>query len=320
VLDGRPLSNTVGPVLDPVFSLRHRVRIAPGATVEAMFSTVVAQTREEIADLADKYQDPASFGRVSSLAWTQAQVVLHHLGIAPDEAHLFQYLANRVLYSDPQMRPAPEVLRRNQASARALWRYGISGDRPVVLLRIDDEQERAIVWQALRAHEYWRSKRLPVDLVIVNERTSSYSQSLQEFLESMVNGSRASLQPAGPGGIYVLRAELLEPHEADLLACVARVTLSARHGSLAEQVTRMRRAGRGAESGSRQEAAVPGEAAVPVEVPELEFFNGLGGFAGGGREYVIVLGPGQRTPAPWINVIANSQFGFQVSESGAGYT
>ncbi|HEX7811371.1 MAG TPA: glucoamylase family protein [Burkholderiales bacterium] len=320
VLDGRPLSNTVGPVLDPVFSLRQRVRIAPGATSHLAFATMVAATREEIVGLADKYHDPATYERISSLAWTQAQVSLRHLGIAPDEAHLFQYLANRILFSDPQMRPAAEVLRRNRLSVRALWRHRISGDRPIVLLHVDDVEQRAIVWQLLRAHEYWRSKRLAVDLVIVNEKKASYSQDLQQFLEGMVSGSRASTEPPEQGGIYVLRGDLIDPAEMELLGAAARVTLSARAGSLAEQVTRMRRIRLAGESPSAKHASTASDAPVALDTPQLEFFNGLGGFAEQGREYVTVLGPGQRTPAPWINVIANRHMGFQVSESGAGYT
>ncbi len=320
VVDGRPLSNTVGPVLDPIFSLRHRLRIAAGATVQVAFATMAAATRDEIVGLADKYHDPATYERISSLAWTQAQVSLRHLGIAPEEANLFQYLANRILFSDPQMRPAGEVLRRSTLSVRALWRLRISGDRPIVLLHVDDVEQRAIVWQLLRAHEYWRSKRLAVDLVIVNDRKTSYSQDLQQFLEGMVSGSRSSAEPPELGGIFVLRGDLIDVREADLLSCAARVTLSAREGSLAEQVTRMRRTRLAAEA---QPKAVPSAGTGPVialEIPPLEFFNGLGGFADSGREYVTVLGPGQHTPAPWINVIANRQAGFLVSESGAGYT
>jgi len=320
VMDGRPLSNTVGPVLDPIFSLRIRVRIASGTTVHLSFSTMVASSREEIVGLADKYRDPANFERSSTLAWTQAQIRLHHLGISSDEAQLFQYLANRILFSDPHMRPAADILKRNTLSAKALWRHGISGDRPIVLLRIEDLEDRAIVWQLLRAHEYWRSKRLPVDLVILNDRKASYIQDLQDFLENMVRGSRAApVDVAGRGGIFVVRSDLLAAGEGGLLQCVARVILNAKHGTLAEQVTRMRRV-RPADVRRSGASSPRSEAEIAIEVPQLEFFNGLGGFADDGREYVIVLGAGQRTPAPWINVIANPQLGFLVSESGAGYT
>ncbi len=320
VMDGRPLSNTVGPVLDPVFSLRIRVRIASGATVRASFSTMVAASREEIVGLADKYHDPATFERNSTMAWTQAQVRLHHLGISSDDAQLFQYLANRILFSDPQMRPDGDVLKRNALGAKALWRHGISGDLPIALLRIEDPEDRAIVWQLLRAHEYWRSKRLPVDLLILNDRKASYTQDLHDFLDNMVRGSRAA--PVGEGGrgsIFVVRSDLLSIAEGELLQCVARVTLNAKQGTLAEQVTRMRR-GRPADVRRGAAPSSRSEADIAITVPQLEFFNGLGGFAEGGREYVTVLGPGQRTPAPWINVIANPQLGFLVSESGSGYT
>ena len=115
VIDGRPLSNTVGAVLDPIFSLRRRVRVPPGATARVAFWTLVAPSRGEVLDLADKHHDATAFERAVTLAWTQAQVQLHHLGIGADEAHLFQRLANHVLYSDPTLRPSSDVLRRGEA-------------------------------------------------------------------------------------------------------------------------------------------------------------------------------------------------------------
>ena len=124
VIDGRPLSNTAGSVLDPIFSLRRRVRLAPGESARLVFSTLVAPSREAALALADKYRDPATFERTVTLAWTQAQVQLHHLGIGADEAHLFQDLASRILYSDPTLRPSADVLKRNSSGPSALWPTG----------------------------------------------------------------------------------------------------------------------------------------------------------------------------------------------------
>src|SRR5207247_473127 len=240
VIDGRPLSNTTGSVLDPIFSLRRRVRLAPGASARVVFSTLGAPSREQALALAEKYRDPGTYEREATMAWTRAQVQLHHLGIERDEADLFQHLANRILYSEPTLRPSPEVLGRNAAGPAALWAHRISGDLPIVLVRIDEPEDAELVRQLLRAHEYWRLKGRAV-------------------------------RPAS--------APLPPPRRA-----------------------------------RRPSLTVPGPRL------DLEFFNGLGGFADGGREYVIVLGEGQWTPAPWINVVANHGFGFQVSESGAGYT
>src|SRR5579862_2558165 len=176
IIDGRPLSNTVGAVLDPVMSLRRTVRIRPGTTARVVFSTIVAPARDQVLALADKYRDAGTFERTLTLAWTQAQVQLNHLGIAPDEAHLFQRLANAVLYSDPALRPSSEVLSRGAFERSALWSHGISGDLPIVLVRIDEAEDVGIIRQLLRAYEYWRLKQLSVDLVILNEKPPSYEQ------------------------------------------------------------------------------------------------------------------------------------------------
>ena len=148
------------------------------------------------------YRDPATFERTITLAWTRAQVQLHHLGIGHDEAHLFQMLANSVLYSNASLRPSSEVLIRSTLERSALWAHGISGDLPIVLVRIDDAQDVEIIRQLLRAHEYWRTKQLSADVVIMNEQPPSYAQELRVSLEALVHGSQLRLSPgtSGVGG------------------------------------------------------------------------------------------------------------------------
>jgi cyclic beta-1,2-glucan glucanotransferase len=322
VVDGRPLSNTAGAVLDPVISLRRTVRILPGTTARVAFSTIVATARDQVMELADKYRGPTTVERTLALAWTQAQVQLHHLGIGLDEAHLFQRLANSVLYSDTSMRPSSDVLIRSTLERSALWAHGISGDLPIVLVRIDETEDLEIVRQMLRAHEYWRMKQLSADLVVINERSSSYAQELQISLSGLVRGSRLRLSPDTDnvrGGIFLLRADLISAQERALLQTAARCVLLSRRGTLSEQIIRSERSEVVVSPIPRQSRPAK-RMDVPLPQQSLDFFNGLGGFADEGREYVTVLGESLRTPAPWINVIANPFFGFLVSESGSGHT
>ncbi len=323
IVDGRSLSGTVGTVLDAVFSMRQRVRILPGETARVAFWTMVAASRAAVLDLADKHRDPTAFERASTLAWTQAQVQLHHGGIDHDEAHLFQRLANRVIYSDPTLRPPSEVLQRNEQGPQSVWAHGISGDLPIVIVRISETEDLEIVRQLLRAHQYWRLKRLAVDLVVVNERTNSYTHDLQEALETLVRASQQRPQFAADearGRVFVLRADVLSVATRTALQSVARVVLSGRSGSLSEQVRRPR-------DWSMPRLSAPPTPGVvrsrnghrSAAAPDAEFWNGLGGFTDRGREYTTILGEGQYTPAPWINVIANPDFGFQVSVEGSGY-
>ncbi len=322
VIDGHPLSKTAGTVLDPIMSLRRCVRLGPGASARVTFSTLIASSRDQALALADEYNNPATFERAATLAWTQAQVQLRHLGIEVDEAYLFQELASRILYSDPALRPSSAVLTGNDLGPSGLWRHGISGDLPIVLVRIDETEDQNIVRQLLRAHEYWRIKQLAVDLVILNEQGASYAQNLQEALEAQVRASQSRVQHEGPGsfgGVFILRGDLISAEERTLLQSAARAVLLSRRGTLAEQVERQQRAQKPALSAPRRSPAMKATDDLPPR-PQLEFFNGLGGFTTDGDEYVTILGEGQWTPAPWINVIANPSFGFQVSESGSGYT
>jgi len=321
VIDGLPLSNTAGNVLDPVFALRYRVRIPPGRTARLAYWTVVAHSRDELLDLVDKHRSPGTFERAATLAWTQAQVQLSHLGIGPEEADLFQRLASRVLYPDAALRPSPEVLRRGTGGAPALWAQGISGDLPIVLVRIDSPDDLPVVRQLLRAHEYWRMKQVMTDLVILNERGASYIQDLQIALEALIAASQARVQfgrPMERRSLFVLRSDLISVETRGVLLARASGVLTARLGTLSDQLGRWR-AAKVSELPPRR---APRPLAPPLEpsVPGLEFFNGFGGFADGGREYVTMLGPGRWTPAPWINVIANPSFGFQVAVEGSGYT
>jgi cyclic beta-1,2-glucan synthetase len=322
VMDGRPLSNTSGAVLDPIFSLRRRIRLAPGATAHVTFWTLVSASRSDVLALADRHHDSAAFERASTLAWTLAQVQLFHLGIGSDEASLFQRLAGHVLYANPALRPSSDVLARSEGGQQALWEYGISGDVPIVVCRIDDIEDLQIVRQLLQAHEYWRMKQLPVDLVILNEHPASYANDLHAALEAMVRASqsRQLLGGATPrGAVFILRADLVSVEGRTLLQSAARAVLFSRQGSLFDQVRRLEESTPSVPRSTRRAAAndVPPPA---LTRPDLEFFNGLGGFAIAGREYVTILGEGEWTPAPWINVIANPSFGFQTSVEGGGYT
>lgn len=322
ITEGWPLSNTSGPVLDPIFSLRRRVTVPRGGTVRIAFWTIAAASREAVIGLADKHHDAMAFERAATLAWTQAQMQLQHLGLDANKAHLFQRLANHILYSDPTLRPAPAVLKHGIRKASTLWAHGISGDLPIVLVRVAEHDHLELVRQLLRAHEYWRLKQLAVDLVILNDRSTSYVHDLQTAIDALLRVNQSMPRLASDearGGVFVLRADLVSPDVRNLLHASARAVLYGDGGSLAEQINRARVFMPAAPPPARNSAPISVRE-TSLKKPYLEFFNGLGGFAENGREYVTVLEGGNRTPAPWINVVANPQFGFTASTDGSGFT
>ena len=324
LVDGLPLSGTVGTVLDPIFALRIRVTVPSGRATRVAFWTVVASSRAELLTLVDTHHDRSAFDRAKTLAWTQAQVQLRHLDIAPAEAADFQRLAAPILHADPRFRASSEAIIRGAGPQSGLWSHAISGDFPIVLLRIDDREDMGTVQQLLRAHEYWRMKRLAVDLVIINEHAPSYVQDLQTAIETAVRSSQSRPKRDGEparGTVHVLRADMMSVEARTLIESVARVVLIAHRGPVVEQLARL--------TPPLPPTPIPvlrprpTSSPVPPSAqgePALEFFNGLGGFADDGCEYVTVLDGDRTTPAPWINVVSNPDFGFQVSTEGSGYT
>lgn len=313
----RRLSGTVGSVLDPIFSLRRSLSVAPQAVARFTFVTGAVRSRDEALRLIDRYHDIHSFTRECDLAWTQSQVEMRHFSVSAEEANLYQRLASVILYSAPALRAPLRVLSQNQLPQSRLWGFGIGGDLPIVLVTVAGGRDLLLARDLLRAHDYLRRKRVPFDLVLWSDEKGSYHMSLLEEIHRQVRIAGAQGWVDKPGGVHVVRGDLLSEAEAALLESAARAVFRSDRGSFREQIRRL---------GGR---AKPLLAARPVresdthELPALpvRFFNGLGGFTEAGREYVITLKGEQTTPAPWINIVANSRdFGFLVSESGSGYT
>ena len=314
-----PLSNTVGSVLDPIISLRRTVSLAPLETAIIDLVLGVTETREAALANVEKYQSPRMAERAFDLAWTHSQVTLRQLNATDGEAQLYRRLASALIYADPARRANPSVLRNNRRGQSGLWSYGISGDAPLVLLRISDAGKIEIVRQLIQAHSYWRMKGLAIDLVILNEDVSVYRQSLQDQITSLISSGIEAQILDQPGGIFVRRLEQVPDDDRVLLQAVARIVLDDEKGTLAEQLERRSVLEPLAPALTPTRSASP-DSPRPLPARELLFQNGLGGFTRDGHEYVITLQAGQMTPAPWVNVLANPSFGTVVSESGGAYT
>ncbi len=312
-----PLSGTIGTVLDPIFALRRRVLIPGGGRARLTFWTVVAATPEALLVLVDRHRDPSAFGRAVTLAWTQSQVQLRHLAVSSAAAADFQRLGGMLIRGDSRLRASTAQIIAGAGPQSDLWALGISGDLPIVLFLISDAEDVGRLQEVLAAAEYWRMRQLAVDLVILNDRSSSYVQDLQIAVEAAVRSaqSRPNMGTVG-GAIYTLRADLTPPEARAHLLAAAAVVLLASRGGIGAQLDLLPPTPT-LSPRSLPAAPLP---STPAGVPELEFFNGTGGFDLDGREYVTVLQTGQTTPAPWINVIANPGFGFQVSAEGSGFT
>ena len=313
--------DTCGPTLDPVTAVRRTIRLEPGqpVTVDAVWG--VAPDRPAAFSLLDRYCDPHLATRVFDLGRMHSQILLHELRATEANAQLFGRMACSLAYANPRLRARGSLIARNRKGQSALWSYGISGDLPIVLLRVSDPAGLDLVRQMIQAHAYWRHNGLQVDLVILSEAYAGYRHSLLDAVIGLINVGPEAKALDQPAGIFVRNVAQVPDEDTLLLRAVSRIVLSDRAGTLAEQLDRQVvpewealpfKPTRAPERPSRETGELPRR--------DLMFSNGWGGFTTDGREYVVVLEPGVVTPAPWVNVLANPHFGSVVSESGAAYT
>ena len=318
------LSGTAGAVLDPIVSVRCRVTLEAGKSAVVDLFTGVAADREQCLALVSGYRDQHLADRIFDLAWTHSQVLLHQYNATIFDAQLFEDMASDLMYGNGPLRADPLLVAANTRGQSALWGQSISGDKPIVLLKVEGVSDAALVGQMVKAHAYWRAKGLCTDLVILDESHAGYRQELLDVVISSSPSVGEVQLLDRPGGIFLRFSDQISREDLVLLEASARIVLSDRKGPLSDQVTRV-----------RAEAVLPGPLrkqdmtwwnrehdaqAADYRKPSLMLANRYGGFTPDGSEYVITLQEGEQLPAPWSNVLANRQFGTVISESGGAYT
>ncbi len=313
---GCRLSGTTGPVLDPIFSLRRRVRLSPGGTTRIAFVTGTAETREAATTMAERFRELNAASRAFDLARESARKELRELGLTSDDIAIFNRLAGAVVFTGPALR-RPDAVAANRIGQPGLWRHAISGDRPIVLAIVATAGDEPLVHQLVQWHAYARRRRLDLDLVVLDERSGDSVARLKTDLQGPLLGK--------PGGVFSLETATVPKDDAMLLAAAAQVVLGGGRGTLADQLLS------GSEptslppplSGTAKSATPEPERPAAAPPEGLLFWNGLGGFTADGREYVILIdgtppGGSALPPAPWANVLANPGFGCLVTEAGLG--
>jgi cellobiose phosphorylase len=303
--------------IDPIASLGCKVRLARGASETIIFVTGAARSRKDALGLVDRYQELLHVSRAFELSWSRAQIELRSHAYTASQADLFHRLAGCLMYNEESVRGSSEAIVANRLSQSGLWRFGISGDLPIVLLKMSEGRQAKAAQDLLLAHHFLRERGIELDLVILYKSEGSYLQHLADELKDIVRLSPAGYLLDRPGGVFLRSTGQISEGEIALLETVARVVIDADLGGVAEAL---------------KTSAFDTVVALPPHAPRkrlpgaernpepLAFENGIGGFSPETNEYVIPKAASAKPPLPWVNVVSNPNFGFIVTDSGSGYT
>ncbi|MGB4589336.1 MAG: glucoamylase family protein [Clostridiaceae bacterium] len=356
ITSNRPLTNTVGAVLDPIMSLRAKFRVKPGKETSISYITVVSGSRQDLLLLMEKYTHEISVESIFNQAKIRSEVEYRYLNIKAEEMVLYQEMIGSILFNSRQRLRYIDQIRKNTKGQSALWPYGISGDRPIVMVIIENSEDIGILTPLLKAHEYWRMKEMNVDLLIICREESSYASPLYNLIKEIAYSKQNHEVLKRYGDMFIVSSNIMAPGDMELFCAVSRLIFNGTKGSIKNQLKldflkdeKIFEINEGPPVREKiikeltreiyshaEEQAISAEdnftstwiaeevvSAPPLEVElekELDYYNGFGGFNKEGNEYVIKLEDGLMTPLPWTNVIANEEFGFLVTESGGGFS
>ena len=316
LLKGEGLTGRTGSTVDPVMALGIEITLAPEESSSAFFVIVCGEDDSDLLKISEEYSSPESLETDFQHSEVFTRRELAACGVDSAMISSMQPVLSSLFLPSWRLRSREGILRKNTLGQRHLWRFGISGDLPVLLVTADTGDNLDIVRDLLKIHRFWRGRGFTADMVILNQEAAGYENELHGMLRRMLSSTGAEKWEGRRGGVFLLSEGLMEQSEVILLKTWASVVLNCSE-SLSMQTEVFHR------EAIRQPDLVP----VPVEdsrhllppVPPPEnllFFNGYGGFTMDGKEYMIYLEDGKWLPRPWINVIASKTAGLTASESG----
>jgi cyclic beta-1,2-glucan synthetase len=318
------LTGTTGATLDPIFSLGLEVKLSPQEHIELAFLTFVGETREEVLALARRYRRWSLVSRSFLQADLAQQAWLGRHDYDSEKFKNSLQVLSALIYPSKTVRASSAMIASNRLDQSGLWRFGISGDFPILLVELDDPQQVDLIVEVLQVYDFLRSRRFLADVVILNHQQSNYGAELNGMLFQLVSRLNYEQWLNKRGGIFILYADQIHPDEYALLQTAGRYIFKGSVGSLDGQMPaypiQVHHLPEFIPTRPVQSMADTDEETKLDVRPDLQFFNGYGGFSQDGREYIIDLPAGIRTPAPWVNVIGYPHFGFMVSETGSQTT
>ena len=310
----RTLSNTVGTTLDPIMSMRRRIHIPAGKSMEAFMITGFAKAREQLFALLEQYQNALdiedAFRKASVFNNMRTGMSL----LKGAQMRLYNSISKYILQTATFGNHRQEILAKNKLSQSGLWRFSISGDHAIVLMVIDDINKSGFAKEMLRAFEYYKVHGLVLDLVFINDVPGENHEGLNHFIRSMADTEHLWASHEQTGQVFIINGNDLSEDERTLLHTVARVSFH-NHERIEQQLQQLEAVNQ--QYQDKVEYPVLRPSAQHYVWSSLDFYNQYGGFDHVGRDYVVT---NTNTPMPWINVLANPRFGSIVSSTMAGFT
>lgn len=327
VQDSIPLSKKVGLVTEPVSAMQRTIKIMPGEKVCVDLIISVDSNKKDAIENLKKYVGIQNVKRTFELSKARVEAESRYLGIKGKDIEIYQKMLSYIIFDNPMRKINVKNLPKEKYRQSELWKYGISGDLPIILVKIKDVNDIYVVKQILKAYEFFRSKNIDVEIVILDEEKHSYENYVREEIEESILNNQIAYLKNVKGGIFVLSKDEVSKNDINLFKFIAAITIDSHLGNV--------------ENGLKDLEEEYEESSIKVwddkrlftieeenmqdidilgNLEDIKYFNEYGGFSEDGKEYWIKTNKENRLPTVWSHVMANNNFGTIVTENMGGYT
>ena len=313
-----PFSNNMQLTTEPIASMKRTITIKPEEKVTLNLILAVAETKQKVEETLKEFTSQATIKHNFELARASKEAENKYLGVNAKQTELYQKMLGYLLYNNPLKTLTCSSI---EAPVSRLWQYGISGDLPILLLKIKEKDEIETLEETLKAYNYFRVKNILVDLIIINQEKYSYDGNLRDEIYNSISNENLSYLQNIKGGIFVL--ENLSQDEINFFEYRANLTLNASYGNIYRYLKELEDEYLDSikdipfEEIPRIVETIP---AKREKLTELKYLNDYGGFSQDGKEYTIRVNKDEKLPTVWSHILTNKQFGTLVTEGMGGYT
>lgn len=322
-----PLSKKIGLVTEPIVALKRTIKIKPGEKSYVDLVISVENTKKETTENLKKYVGMLNIKRAFELSKARVEAENRFLEVKARDIETYQKMLSYIIFDNPLRKINLKNVPKQEYKQSELWKYGISGDLPIILVKVKDANDIYVAKQMLKAYEFFRSKNINVELVLLDEEKHSYTNYVREDIEAIISNSQMTYMKNIKGGIFVLTKDEMSKEDINLLKFTSTITVDGRLGNLENELKDLEN--EFLESYKKVwndkipaifEENTSKNVDILGNVENLKYYNEYGAFSTDGKEYFIKINKENRLPTVWSHIMANGRFGTIVTENMGGYT
>ena len=327
VKNSSPFSKKIGLVTEPVVALKKAMKVKKQEKSTVNLIIAVGETKEKVIENIKKYTVEENIKKAFELSKAKNEAQTRYLRIKGSQIRDYQKMLSYIIFNNPSKKLNLEKLPKQKYSQSELWKYGISGDLPIILVKIKDSNDTYVVKEVLKAYEFMRTKGFETELVIIDEEKYSYENYVMEDIEEAVLNSQLSYLKNIRGGIFQINKNEISKEDMNLLQFIAGIIIDSKKGGISHSLKDIE------EEYLEKYKKIPNETEniiiesenqenidILQNTENLKYYNEYGAFSADGKEYLIKANKDNRLPTVWSHIMANKKFGTLVTESMGGYT